>query len=77
VKECFNSVLRNTNRWSNEVNQNLHPAIAQALAPWTPPARGTEEFAQRRSEYRDECRAGFDCGPDDEQDEDDFEGAPV
>ena len=60
-----------------QVNQNLHPAIAQALAPWMPPPRGTEEFAQRRSEYRDECRLGFDCGPDDEQDEDDFEGAPV
>ena len=56
------------------MNQNIHHVMAQALAPFS--LRGSEAYAQRREEYRDECRAGFDCGPD-EDDEDDFEGAPV
>ena len=36
-----------------------------------------ESWGERRARYFDECRVGMDCGPDDEQDEDDFEGAPV
>lgn len=36
-----------------------------------------ESWGERRARYFDECRAGMDCGPDDEGDEDDFEGAPA
>ena len=37
-----------------------------------------ESWGERRARYFDECRVGMDCGPDDDQDEgDDFEGAPV
>ena len=62
------------------MSANLHPVMAAALAPFAP--RGSEAYAQRRSDYFDECRLGWDCGPDDEDrdpdgDEDEFEGAPV
>jgi hypothetical protein len=52
---------------------NLHPIMAQALAPWMPmptPAELDEQRLRRREEYRDECRTGLDCvDPDGERDD--------
>lgn len=57
------------------MNSQLHPVMTQALAPFAP--RGSEAYAQRRADYFDECRLGMDCGPDDQDGDEDFEGAPV
>lgn len=69
------------------MNATLPPCMAAALAPFAPPQSvvrkqkyqqdqiGTQAYDDHRAWFFDECRAGFDCGPD--EDEDDFEGAPV
>lgn len=57
------------------------PQRAAIEKPWRnavlTPAPKDESWGDRRARYFDECRAGMDCGPDDDQEGDDFEGAPV
>lgn len=68
------------------MNDHLHPIFQRTLAAWCLPD-GTRPVIQHtyntaprsRAEYFDECRAGMDCGHEDDErdDDDDFEGAPV
>jgi hypothetical protein len=77
------------------VNDHINPLIRRTLAAWclpdgtrpvitqrqSPPVTAAN-LAERRAEFRDECRVGMDCGPDtdtdpDDDDDDDIDGAPV
>lgn len=47
----------------------LHPTMAQALKAWMPPTMPLPTMAEleaqrlqdRRAEFKEECRSGFDC----------------